>query len=81
MGKPSPYCKRPSITVSESWARITPDHPANYWTLKEYANLLRLTKRKAQADRMELRAREVASRNEQLSFLPYVADAAQLRQK
>ena len=24
MGKPSPYCKRPSITVSESWARITP---------------------------------------------------------
>ena len=60
---------------------LGPAHTANYWTLKEYANLLRLTKRKAEASHMELRAREVANRNEQLSFLPYVVDAAALTKK
>ena len=60
---------------------LGPDDAANYWTLKEYANLLRLTKRQAEAGRMELRAREVASLNEQLSFLPSVVDAAELKKK
>ena len=60
---------------------LGPDRAANFWTLKEYANLLRLTKRKAEAGRMELRAREVASLNEQLSFLPSVVDAAELKKK
>jgi tetratricopeptide (TPR) repeat protein len=58
---------------------LGPNDVANYGTLKGYANLLRLTKRKAEAGSMELRAREVASRNEQLSFIPYVVDAAQLK--
>ena len=57
------------------------DTAASYWTLKEYANLLRLTKRQAEAGRMEARAREVVSRNAQLSFLPYVVDTDQLKKK
>ena len=57
------------------------DAAASYWTLKQYANLLRLTKRKAEAGRMETRAREVVSRNSQLSFLPYVVDMDQLKKK
>jgi tetratricopeptide (TPR) repeat protein len=60
---------------------LGPDHAANYWTLKEYANLLRLTNRKVEAGRMEFRAREVANRNEQLRFLPSVVDAAELKKK
>ena len=57
------------------------DAAASYSTLKEYAKLLRLTKRKAEAGRMEIRAREVASHNTQESLLPYVVDADQLKKK
>jgi hypothetical protein len=34
--------------LNQGWARSTlgPDHPAKYWTLKEYAKLMRLKSRR-----------------------------------
>jgi tetratricopeptide (TPR) repeat protein len=60
------YTAQARYTLAESMLKkalaqqvrlLGPDAAANYWTLNEYANLLRLTKRNAEAGRMELRAR------------------------
>jgi hypothetical protein len=48
-------------------------------TMMQYARLLRVTRRKTEAEPMEARARAVETRNAQQCLVGYTVDAADLR--
>jgi hypothetical protein len=60
-------------------AQLSPNHPDAAGTMMQYARLLRVTRRKAEAGRMEARARAIAKHNAQQNLTGYTVDAADLK--
>jgi hypothetical protein len=55
------------------------EHPQTAGTMLQYARLLRATKRKAEAARMEAQAHAIELQNARQGFAGYTVDATDLR--